>query len=562
MRLVRISHAVWLAWLAMFVLPSAATASPAGPALVAQDKGVHEDAQFGFKFRPPKEWTRIPLKLEERWQVAKYLSDRPYFYTDKTEGWTYEHKPQLLVIAFVSELVRQEARAKREKKEGQDRISILIENPFKDYLDYLKRTYSGGGYYVSDQQETKIDDLDVTQYEIKVEKLTRDGPKRIVCWVYHTKEVDFAVHVEVLEDAWPKLKKELTTTLRSFKLIPRTEGGLPTASTGETVIELDESEKTPEQRKQRRIELEKNLHAKARESVPDGWQVMKIGRFLVLNHSDEKYAKRVAEHGDALLGWMEQTFPFIGPEEYVRQPILRICKDRDEEMSFHDGGGFFWFGENRIEVVTSQDNNGFVAGWAVERINRQLVDLWFVERDRDLYWAMPGWLRMGLYQVIGTARAKGDKIEFRKDDWERDGVRERIREGKVTKPRDFLKMTASDYTGGDEWWGRDKEAGSLLRFFVSGPGAKNPKTKDVLRDYIRNLKAVVTEIAAERKAKKGDKEKPPANEAEEEARFKAQSESWKKEEKRVLDATYERTFRSWTDKDWDAFEEFYFKSVD
>lgn len=540
--------------------PAAATALPQAKT----DKGICEDTRYGFRFKAPKEWTRIPLKLEEQWQVAKYLSDRAYFYTDPSDGWTNEHKPQATVIAFVTEKVREEAKIRKQKDEkGDDRYVILISNPYKDYLDYMKRTYSGGGWFVSEEKEAKLGDLAVTQYEIKVEKLTNDGPKRIVCWVYHTPEVDFAFHWELLEDAYPKLKDTVFDTLKSFKLIPRTSSGLPTADTGERKVLVDDYDKqTPEQRKQRRVTLEQSLHAKAKTAVPAGWQVLQVGRFLVLNHTDEKYARRVAEHCEAIFGWLDETFPFVGPDEYVRAPILRICKDYDEERSFHDGSGY-WFSDNQIEIVVSQDNEGFVTGWAVERINRQLIQLWFSERDRDVAWAMPYWLENGLDQVIGTARAKGKKVEFRADDWERDGIRERIREGKFTPAKELMRMGEDQYTGQnwDTFAGRAKEAGGLVRFLVTGPASKNPKTRDVLREYMKNLKSTIVEMNEADKAAGKKTEKAPTTEKEEEEQFKAASQRWKQREKQLIDTTFDKTFRSWTDKDWEAFQATYLKAV-
>ncbi|HTF88939.1 MAG TPA: hypothetical protein VK843_11060 [Planctomycetota bacterium] len=552
---------------ALLALTSFAPAAPAAPPVqTSQDKGMHEDARYGFKFRTPKGYTRIPLQLDEQWQVAKYLSERAYFYTDPDGGWTYDHKPTATVIAFVSEKVREEAKARKKKDEKDtDRYVILISNPYKDYLDYMKKTYSGGGWFVSDEKKTKIDDVEITQYEIKVEKLTRDGPKRVICWVYHTPEVDFAFSWEVLENSFPKVKDTIYDALKSFKLIPRTESGLPTASTGETKIMLDDTEKmTPEQRKTRRVQLEQSLHGKAKSSVAPGWQVLQIGRFLVLNHTDEKYARRVAEHAEAIMAWLDQAFPFIGPEEYVRAPILRICKDQDEESAFRTGGGseYYFFGDNRIEIVISQDNEGFVTGWAVERINRQLLQLWFFERDRDLAVAMPYWLTHGLSQVIGTARNKAGKVEFRVDDWERDGIRERLRDGTFTHVKDLMKMGSEEYmSSAEDFFGRAKEAGGLVRFFVTGPASKNAKTKDVLREYLKNLKATIVEIKEADKAKEKDGKKAPATEKEEEERFKASSQRWKQREKELLDSAFERSFHGWSQKEWDAFEATYLKAV-
>ena len=71
-----------------------------------QRGGWHEDARCGFKLKPPKDWEQVPLKVDEGWHVAKYLSKREYFWTDKDGGWTWTHKPQLTAIAFSPDSTR------------------------------------------------------------------------------------------------------------------------------------------------------------------------------------------------------------------------------------------------------------------------------------------------------------------------------------------------------------------------------------------------------------------------------------------------------------------------
>ena len=79
--------------------PGAITA--AFPAPVAQS--LHKDERYGFQFKPPRAWRSIARKTEEAWLVAKYQSDKSYFYTDPAVGYTYEHTPEVLCIAFVHE---------------------------------------------------------------------------------------------------------------------------------------------------------------------------------------------------------------------------------------------------------------------------------------------------------------------------------------------------------------------------------------------------------------------------------------------------------------------------
>ncbi|MCC6409547.1 MAG: hypothetical protein IT453_20480 [Planctomycetes bacterium] len=526
---------------------------------------LYENPNFGFKLRPPKGWAQMPQQSSEEWQVVKYLSDKTYFWTDKAGGWTFEFKPELTVVAFVTEVTRQKAEVEKKKEDGKDSITILLRNPYKDYLDYLKRTYSGGGYYVSEEKDLELEGVPVHVYEIKVEKLARGGPKRIVTWLYKQPEVEFAVQIEVFEDSYPKVKALMEDAFKSFRLIPRTGGGLPGATTGEKLVLEDTSKLTPKQREERRRGSERKAQEKALKTVPEGWDTFRTKRFLVLYHTDEKFARRIAGQAESLFAWLEATFPFVGPEEYVRCPVLRICKDSDEYNAYWTGGISFSFGERAPEVVAYNDQSGFQTGWAVERLNQELCDFWFHERDAQLAAAMPNWLVSGLLQTLGNARCDKTtgKMEFRADEWGRDEVRQIVRSGAALRPRELIRQTSDDFAGksGDQYMNSTWQSGAWVFYLTAGAGAKDAKTKELLSSYIRNLKQVVTDREALDRA--GDKTTPeaPKTEEEEEAQFKARSTLWRQRQKELLDETYERTFRSWSDKQWDAIEQAYFKTL-
>src|SRR6185503_4371342 len=115
------------------------------------------------------------------------------------------------VVAFVADAIKERIKVeKKETKDGEIEWRIYAENPYRDYKDFLTKRYTGGGWFVSDEKETKVGDIPVTCYEIKVEKLSLEGPKRMFTWIYHVKDVDIAVQFEVLEDGVDKIKNEVT----------------------------------------------------------------------------------------------------------------------------------------------------------------------------------------------------------------------------------------------------------------------------------------------------------------------------------------------------------------
>ncbi|MFQ5748518.1 MAG: hypothetical protein ACE5H3_03555 [Planctomycetota bacterium] len=512
----------------------------------------HQDNRLGYKIRYPKGWKEIPIQTNEGWVVAHFLSKKSFFYTDKTMGYTSEHKPEMKVIAFV------EAANQRTKIESDDKkktVTVTFANPFKTYKEYLKGTYQGGGYYVSGEKEAKVGDLEVTQLEIKIERNSRSGPMRIETWVYHMDGVDLAVQFEVLENAWPKVKREILADLKSLKTVARTEGGMASATTklGNEII-LSTEDLTPAKRAKRRKQLERSAHEKAGQGLPADWKVKEMGGFLILNHSDDKQAKRVVQQAKALFNWMDKTFPYVGKGEYVRAPIIRICKNWDEEKAFRTGTT--WGGPG-IEVTTHKSSagaNSYENTW----LNQRLSAIWFQDRDSDLFLALPGWLSFGFRQVVGAAIPKGSKLDFRPSMPEKNRIRESIRAGNPATPQEILHYGWANLNDDQQ---KLAESAALTRFLMTGAGSRNRKTKGLLEAYLKNLKEVVERIREERMKEDGEEDEKPKTEAEEEEYFKNQRNAWKEKEKRVIDETFEKTFGDWTEKDWATLRKAYFKEI-
>jgi hypothetical protein len=513
-----------------------------------------KDARLGYQVQTPHGWTAVPTTVEERWIVGKYIADKPNFWTDKATGWTSEHRPDMTAIAFVAEAVRERAKvSQREKKDGTKEVLIEFDSPYKDYKDFLTRRYTGGGWFVSKEEEVKLGDVTATAYEIKVEKLSRDGPKRLLAWVYHMPDVDLALQFECLEDAWPKLQQELTRCAKSFKTIKRSGEGLVQARTGVsgfTVFDWDKL--TPEERTAHKKQLEKEAQDKAQKNVPDGWTVKQMGRFLVLNHGSEKFAKKMVDRSEAVLKWLDTTFAGLGDKEYVRSPVLRICKDWEEYRAFHKESDWSW---NDIEVVTYDDQGGSTS-YSMKYVISSLTQIWFQDRDRDLAFGMPMWLTNGLSDLMEQANLDKGKLEFRTDYWIKDDVREVVRSGKGLSPRQIMTMDGESF-----WkeWVNFQQGSALVAFLATGQ-ARSKQTKEFLASYLKALQGVLAEIKAENEKSGKNSDKPATTEEEEDKQLKARRDGFKKDQKRILEQTLERASAGWSSDDWKKFEDLYFKN--
>lgn len=573
----------------------------------AAAQGWHEDARFGFKLMPPRGWKPIPLKSNENWLVAKFLCDQKDRWTDDNGGWTWEHEPELMVIAFVEEAIQKakDERAKFAGKDGEDgkdgadgedgadgakgkdgadgkdggdaggddddddeETIIVLTSPYENYEDYLDRTYQGGGFYVSAREEDVSHEIRVTQLEVKVEKLTTTGPKRIVTWIFHAEGVDLAVQFEVLESAYPKHKATIQSALRSFRTIARTQGPLPTdARTDEGFfISISSMKKgTPAQRKEKRLASEMQLHARAKASLTPGWQARENPRFLILTNTDSGFADKVAESGAGLLGWLDEKLGFIGPDSYVRRPILRICATCEERDSMQRGvrGSDSWGFDAGHEILTCKDEYG--SAWEIDAVNRELLDLWLRERDEDIWLGLPDWVGHGLDEYVAGARVAGRKLEFKNYQDEFRSFREVVQEKQNIPVRELVQMSSAQFYEGtgnySGLWNRMSQADMVVRFLLSPEAGRAKQTKTLLFDYLRHLGDVVAEL--EGKVLEPGKEAPkePTTEEEEEELYKKKHAAWQtsERERQVLDLTFQRAFAGWSQKDWEAFEKAFVK---
>jgi hypothetical protein len=252
-------------------LPAVPSPVPTPALATPQGSGVFKNPRFGYQFRTPKGWRNIALKTGEVWLTSKFLSEKSYFYTDEI-GWTYEHQPEMMCIAFVHENMKRKKTVEEDEEDGVKTTVTILSNPYKDYEDFLDRTYAGGGWYFSKEEEGKHKGIPVTKYEVKVEKGARTGPKRIITWIFHAEDIDFALQTEVLEPEYKGLKSVVERSLNSFEFIERSGELLPKAGTEAGAIRITRkslTEGTPKERRTVRQKSQRQLHDRAIASLPD-----------------------------------------------------------------------------------------------------------------------------------------------------------------------------------------------------------------------------------------------------------------------------------------------------
>ncbi len=514
----------------------------------ASAEGPFVDKKNGFQVKPPSGWSQIPIKVEEKWICAKWQSDREY---DGKEG--FRHTPLLRVILFEKAKTGEAASEGGEPVKVEEGGTISLDAPYLDYKDYLKRNYNEGGFFVSAEEEGKIGDTPVSMVEVKVEKLAYGGKKRILAWIFHAPFGDLAIEGDSLEDKFDKLKPIYVAAFKSFRVIERDaslQGG-EEIDTG-SKIKVGSKDETPEEKKKRRMEAQEKVFKKALADLPKDWTNKRAPHFLVLNHGNPKFMDKVIAHAEAVRTWLDQRFGDIG-DGYVQHGIIRICKDSNEEMAFGKSSGDAYSSENR-EIVLSGGTD-FSKDYEFDSLGRAVLRQYFYDKNDMLYTSMPPWLESGLSQYIGSAKLKGKSLDFAADQGELEGLRDGKRASQLIPVKDLFAMSTTELWQGESGRALYAECASVVRYLM-GPGAKQPKTKTLIRDYIAGLLAVLVDedAAAEAERANASHGEPKTEEEEEEEFKKRRKENWSTKEKDLLRKVFEKNFDGWSDADWQALQ--------
>jgi hypothetical protein len=520
-----------------------------GVAAPAQKAGVHQDPKKGFSLRVPDKWTTVPVSIDEKWIVAKFLSNRTY--ETKSRDYTDygEHKPMVLVIEFSDE-----ARKLRVDEEKRGDTTYINKNvPFRDYKDYLKRNLNEGFYVEKEEAGTEAG-VPCTKFTVRIEK-SASMKRRVLAWVFRGTKGEFAVETEALEDHYEKLEPMMLTTLKSFKLIPITvfEASNPVTGGGSTEnMWVRDRRKWRElpigERQNRRKKIEEERMAKIQKDLPAGWVAKRTKNYLVLAHADPKFTARLIEAAEAYRIWLDAMFGTVS-DEYVMQGVIRVCADRDEAIAYSRGSSDDEsFNSDNREVITFQDKGEGNAGTSWGRLFVGMLDQYIYDKDSLLYSDLPSWLHVSLYRYVEGAKMRGGKMVYEPEEWENDAVRDVIRAETCETVKELMSGVAEERESGKatkrEFWA---QAARLVRFIL-GPGSKRPELDGFLLDYMkRTIKA-----AEKHDAEFYSVKERATTEEEEEKRSNNRRDYWKKRRIAVLETVQKEL--AWSSETQDGLE--------
>jgi hypothetical protein len=508
-----------------------------------------KDEKLGYSFNYPGRWTVVPVDAGD-WLVAKFNSNREYEVTN-ARNWSRQRPYiEVVVIPFAAKDDKGATVTKTDKE-----TKVVRNAPWKDLKEYMDKTFQSrgvGGFHFSGEEAAVVGGLKVRKLEITVDKLV-DGERRIYGWEFATDDAYYGLVAEILVQEEKRLKDDVFQSFSSFRAFPRT-GSLPnSARTGEEVVVKDgtkkdeEKEVSPEELKKKRDDATARSLSRIKENLPKGWTIAEGKNFIAVSHADAKYTREVINHAEALRAWLEAQFGYVG-SGYAGKVIIRVFGDQQEYSAYQQARNWSW---DAPETVVFKDKEGWI-DWGTDNMNREIFRIWMRDKNERLLWALPMWISWGLPDFVSRARSKSGRIEFKADVWDSVEMKTLRRSDKIFPAGSYFTMTSEAFWSQE---GASTQTQYFINFLILGAGSRSAKYKNVLSDYIKGL---IFLLDSEKPAGPADAvAAQPKNEKEEEEMIRAQREAWKKQEAAVSQKLLDRTFTSWTDKDWAAFDALY-----
>lgn len=528
-----------------------------------QAQKVYRDDAYGFQMRIPAGFRQIPISMDEKWIVAKFLYKRAL---EPKDGWA-ERTPEIRVIVFPKVDMKQviAARKRRSKVKAKGKNGTVIEitlqeylnKPYRSYKEYLRENYKRGGWFVADEKDIKIGSLPAVAKKIEVEEKMGSGVKStLFAYEIDLGDAIYVVQLECLRDHDHKFVRTIRGSSKTFKDLPRTQALRPTISTGSSsvkVTDASKAKKTPEERKKEKESTLKRAIAKAKENLPDGWKHFKDGPFTVFYSSKLRFAKRVSKQANVMWRFMHANFGYVG-EEHSVGGIIRICKNSAEGSAYSETSRRSGTELTAREVVLWDDKDWGFGDYGSGKLNQRILNQYLIDKNPRLWWSLPPWLEWGMGLYIDSLKLKGSKMISKADEWDMEVIRDNLRSGKF---KDAKKLFVEKY---DEFSATtaDRVQCFAMVSFLMGKGRKHSKYGKSIEKYLSSLDRRLRELEKKREAAWKDalesaRERAKKGEEEEEEK-KAWSTEWRKERDKIYDELFKEVFGQWSDKDWKVFD--------
>ncbi|GJM20851.1 MAG: hypothetical protein DHS20C15_07660 [Planctomycetota bacterium] len=484
---------------------------------------THKDTTLGFQIKPPKGYEGVAISPGDRISVAKFASDSREHGPD---GWII---PTFDVSFFSKGMLRDD----QSEEDFVDNLWSNLENQV--------------GY-----GEIEVDDLKVGREKIVTKDfLPEDGRLSYFAAIYPMEDGYFQFVGTTIADRYKKARSLYTKSVRSFKRI-------------EVEVDEDRDAERAQMSTQERF-LQTQI-----EKLPNGWDYHRTERYLFLYNADKRFVEELGEQIEAIRDVYEEIWVPTEPIEAIS--IVRVCGSRDDYYSYggRPGTGGYWNSRERELVVFDNPPRDFCRAVLNHEAFHQYI-FYFYGQLSPASWYNEG---TGDY-FAGAKMTRTYRITKYDDAPGGIGRRETakhacrlLQSGRTDDPncatplKDLLRYSQAEYykRGGVHY----AQGWAVVHFLREGKRLE-PKWEAIYPDYLVNLVDARHEIAVEimeEAIKDAEADEPGSSKD-----LSTDPEEWygKASGSKTLEIqrlAYDKTFATWSDEDWEDFNEAYLKYVE
>jgi hypothetical protein len=249
---------------------------------------------------------------------------------------------------------------------------------------------------------------------------------------------------------------------------------------------------TPLERAERKRSIAAEEQEEWRLDPPEGWRALSLKGWCVLAREDSSSVRGLVEELQQQWSWMERTFGWMAPAEHARAPIVLVHEGGDDLPASFRGEFAPAAGVATARLACSKERDKRASA------REALLAVWFQEKDRDSWNAMPAWLKTALRDWLADARAKSAGFDPACDESLDLAWRSMLRADELLSLRDValsrgLRHAAE--TGGEER--ARAQATRLVAVLAWGRGVRAEEQRALLVEYLRAARAAAAELAAE-----------------------------------------------------------------
>jgi hypothetical protein len=249
---------------------------------------------------------------------------------------------------------------------------------------------------------------------------------------------------------------------------------------------------TPPERSARKRLIEAQDKDEWRLDPPQGWRALQLKGWCVLAREDSSSVRGLVEELQQQWDWMERTFGWMAPAEHARPPIVLVHEGGDDLPASFRGEFAPAAGVATARLACSKERDKRASA------REALLAVWFQEKDRDSWNAMPAWLKTALRDWLADARAKSAGFDPACDESLDLAWRSMLRADELMSLRDVALSSGlrhSAETGAEE---RTRaQATRLVAVLAWGRGVRAEEQRALLVEYLRAARAAASELAAE-----------------------------------------------------------------